>query len=188
MRFLVATSFACVLSACASSSTPTALVGAREWKIGQRADRVAGEPVQSAVVTTRSRNVAVTRQDPVNSQAASLQLMCFDGGPVIRFYFAHKVGSNRNSRLAYRFDNGPAVRPQARILQDFRTVMIEDDKDVAAFVSGLREAKHLDITLSSLTNGQTAAEFNVEGSVVAIEASFKTCPLPAAPPSPAGRR
>jgi hypothetical protein len=44
----------------------------------------------------------------------------------------------------------------------------------------LRDAKRLDITLSSLSTGNTVADFNVEGGAVAIEASYKTCPLPAA--------
>ena len=66
--------------------------------------------------------------------------------------------------------------------------MIEDRKDVVAFVTELRDAKRLDITVSSLNKGNTTAEFNVEGAALAIESSFKTCPLPAAAPGAAAGR
>jgi hypothetical protein len=130
----------------------------------------------------------VARQKPADLQQTSLQLLCFDGDSVVRFFFSHDVGSNRNSRLAYRFDGRPAVRPNARVLQDFQTVMLEDRADVVTFVNGLREAKRLDITMGSLNSGNTIAEFNVEGGAAAIEASYKTCPLPAAPPPRVGGR
>ncbi len=173
---------ACALCACASGNIGTPLSGAGEWKVEQRADRVADQPIQSAVLVTRSRNENVARQKPADLQQASLQLLCFDGEPVVRFFFTHDVGSNRNSRLAYKFDGRPAVRPNARVLQDFQTVMLEDRKDVAAFANGMRDAKRLDVTLGSLNSVNSIAEFNVEGAATAIEASYKTCPLPAAPP------
>lgn len=162
--------------------------GGGEWKIEHRADRVAEQPVQSAVLVTRSRNANAAKQKPGEAQVASLQLMCFDGDPVVRLHFSLDVGSDRNTRMTYRFDSRPAAKPNARILQDFQTVMIEDKKDVAAFAAGLADAKRLDVTVSSLIGGQTTADFNVEGGAAAVEASFKTCPLPATPPpKPAGR-
>jgi hypothetical protein len=176
------------LCACASGNIGTPLAGGGEWKIEQRADRIADQPVQSAMLATRSRNANVTKQNPTNPQMASLQLLCFDGDPVVRFHFSHDVGSDRNSRLSYKLNNKPAVKPNARILQDFQTVMIEDKKDVAVFAAGLRDAKTLDITVTGLINGYTVAEFNVEGGAAAVEASYKTCPVPAAPaPRGAGR-
>ncbi len=175
------------LGACASGNIGTPLAGGGEWKIEQRADRVADQPVQSAKLSTRSRNAKAAGRNPGVPQLASLQLLCFDGEPVVRFFFTHDVGSNRNSRLSYKFNDKPAVRPNARILQDFQTVMIEDKKDVAVFASGLRDARKLDITVSALINDQTLAEFNVEGGAAALDASYKTCPVPAAPASPAPR-
>jgi hypothetical protein len=172
---------ACALGACAGGNV-TPLSGAGEWKVGQRADRVADQPIESAVLVTRSRNVKAGRDDPGMPQNVSLQLQCFDGEPVVRFYFSHEVGSNRNSRLTYKFDNAPATRTDARILQDFQTVMLESKKDVVTFTNGLRDAKRLDITVSGLITGNTIAEFNVEGAAAAIDISYKTCPLPAAPP------
>jgi hypothetical protein len=181
---------ACALSACAGGNFETSVPGAGEWKFGQRADRVADQPIQSAGLTTKSRNAKSERNNPALPHVASLQLLCFDGEPVVRFYFSHEVGSDRNSRLTYKFDNKPGMKPNARILQDFQTVMIEDKKDVAQFVNGLREAKHLDITVTALVAGQTIAEFNVEGAAAAIEASYKACPVatPPAAPAPRSRR
>lgn len=188
MRSIVAMTLACALAACAGGNIGMPLAGAGEWKVEQRADRVADQPMQSAVLVTKSRNEKAAKQNPAPKQDASLQLLCFDGEPVVRFYFSHEIGSDRNSRLTYKFDNKPAARPNARILQDFQTVMLEDRKDVSLFTAGLRDARRLDITVSALANGQTLAEFNVEGAAVAIDASYKTCPLPAAPaPRVSGR-
>ena len=108
-------------------------------QVEQRADRVADKPVQSAVLITRSRNAAVSKQSPTAPQMASLQLLCFDGDPVVRLHFSSNVGSNRNSRLTYKADNSPARRPNARILQDFQTVMIEDKKEVAQLAADLQQ-------------------------------------------------
>jgi len=178
---------ACALCACAGGNFEASLPGG-EWKVGQRADRVADLPIQSAGLTTRSRNAKAEREAAGIPLNASLQLICFDGDPVVRFFFSHEVGSDRNSRLTYKFDNKPAAKPNARILQDFQTVMLEDKKDVAAFTNDLREAKKLDITVSGVVAGNTIAEFNVEGAAAAIETSYKTCPLPAAPPPRAPAR
>jgi hypothetical protein len=182
LRSIAAMTLACALSACAGGNFETTVPGAGEWKFGQRADRVADQPVQSAGLTTKSRNAKSERNNPALPHVASLQLLCFDGEPVVRLYFSHEVGSNRNTRLTYKFDNTPATKTDARILQDFQTVMLEDKKDVVTFVNGLRDAKRLDITVSGLVAGNTIAEFNVEGAPAAIDASYKSCPLPAAPP------
>ena len=77
--------------------------------------------------------------------------------------------------------DSPARRPNARILQDFQTIMIEDKKDVAQFVTDLRGARRLDVTVTALVNGTTIVDFNVEGAAAAIDTAFATCPLPAQP-------
>jgi hypothetical protein len=177
VRFIVVMTLACALGACASGNIGTPLAG--EWKVEQRADRVADKPVQSAVLIARSRNANASVQSPVTPQLASLQLLCFDGDPVVRFHFTVDVGSNRNSRLTYKVNNSPARRPNARILQDFQTIMIEDKKDVAQFATDLRGARRLDVTVTALVNGMTVVDFNVEGAPAAIDAAFATCPLPA---------
>ena len=173
--------FACALGGCASGNLGSPLSG--EWKVEQRTDRVADKPVQSAVLTTRSRNANVSKQSPTAPQMASLQLLCFDGAAVVRLQFSSDVGSDRNTRMTYKADGNSARKPAARVLQDFQTVMIEDKKDVTQFANDLRGAKRLDVTISSLTNGMTTAEFNVDGAPAAIDASFENCPLPA-PPAP----
>jgi len=179
VRFVVAMILACALGACASGNIGSPLTG--EWKVEQRADRVADKPVQSAVLITRSRNANVSKQSPTAPQMASLQLLCFDGDPVVRFYFSSDVGSNKNSRLTYKADTSPARKTNARVLQDFQTVMLEDKKEVAQFAADLRGAKRLDVTVTALINGMTTAEFNVDGAAAAIDAAFATCPLPAQP-------
>jgi hypothetical protein len=179
VRFIVVMTLACALGACASGNIGTPMAG--EWKIEPRADRVAEKPINSAWLVARSRNHRASEQSPVTPQLASLQLLCFDGDPVVRFHFTVDVGSNRNSRLAYKVDNSPARRPNARILQDFQTIMIEDKKDVAQFVTDLRGARRLDVTVTALVNGTTIVDFNVEGAAAAIDTAFATCPLPAQP-------
>jgi len=179
VRSVAAMIFACALGACAGGNLGTPLAG--EWKVEQRADRVADKPVQSAVLMTRSRNANVSKQSPTAQQMASLQLLCFDGDPVVRLHFSSDVGSDRNSRVTYKADNNPARRPNARILQDFQTVMIEDKKDVAQLATDLRGAKRLDVTVTALINGMTTAEFNVDGAPTAIDAAFASCPLPTQP-------
>jgi hypothetical protein len=179
VRVIAAMIFACALGACASGNISTPLSG--EWKVEQRADRVADKPAQSAVLTTRSRNANVSKQSPTAPQMASLQLLCFDGAAVVRLQFSSDVGSDRNTRMTYKADSNPARRPNARVLQDFQTVMVEDKKDVTQFAADLRGARRLDVTISSLTAGMTTAEFNVDGAAAAIDASFANCPLPALP-------
>jgi hypothetical protein len=181
LRFILAMTLACALGACASSNFGTPLAG--EWKIEQRADRVAEKPMATAGLIERSRNANASAQSPVTPQLASLQLLCFDGDPVVRFHFSVDIGSNRNARLTYKVDNGPARRPNARILQDFQTVMIEDKKDVAQFAADLRGAKRLDVSVTALVNGMTIVDFNVEGAPAAIDAAFAACP-PLAQPAP----
>jgi hypothetical protein len=178
VRAIAAILIASALGGCAGGNVGT-LSG--EWKVEQRADRVADKPVQSAVLITRSRNAIVSKQDPIAPQVASLQLLCFDGDPVVRLHFSSDVGSDRNSRVTYKVDNAPPRRPGARILQDFQTVMLENKKDVAQFAADLRGAKRLDVTVTALINGMTTAEFKVDGAAAAIDTAFASCPLPGQP-------
>jgi len=152
---------------------------AGEWKIDRRADRIADRPQYSAVLITRSQNASVTASSPSLPQYASLQLMCFDNAPIVRFHFNAGVGSDRNSRLAYRFDDKPGQDANARILQDFRTIVIEDMSDVVRFTDDLRRSSRLLVQVMSLTRGQSSAQFNVTGASAAIEAAFSGCPLAA---------
>jgi hypothetical protein len=183
MRGIVAAALAmgfaaCGLTACVSdqAALPQA-AAAGEWKIEKRTDRVSDRPQFSAVLITRSRSASAAQAAPTVPQLASLQLMCFDGAPVVRLHFVHEVGSNRNSRLAYRFDGNPTRSVNARVLQDFRTIMIEDETDVARFADELRSASRLSVQVTSLVRGASSADFKVEGGAVALDAAFSACPL-----------
>ena len=149
--------------------------GSGEWKVENRADQVANRPQYSAILVSRSRNARV-ETETFAIQYVSLQLLCFDHAPVVRFEFTHKIGANRNSRLAYRFDSNPGRDADVRILQDFRTIVIEDPRMVKTFVDELRGATQLHVQVSSLNFGMTVAEFKVEGAPVAIDAAYSGCP------------
>ncbi len=45
---------------------------------------------------------------------------------MVKLQFPFKVGSNRSATLVYRFDEKPPRESNARFLQDFRTIVLED--------------------------------------------------------------
>jgi hypothetical protein len=104
---------------------------AGEWKIEQRLDRVSDKPQYTVGLVARSHNRKAEQQHPTRLKLASLQLMCFDNAPVVRLHFTHDVGSNRNSRLNYRFDQNPGRDPSVRIMQDFQTMWPASSKSCA---------------------------------------------------------
>lgn len=163
------------LGACVTNTHPTQRVSAGDWKIEGRTDRVSDKPSFTAATVTRSRN---SRVHPLELQLAMLQLLCFDNGPVVRLHFTHRVGSNRNSRLTYRFDQNPGRDVDVRILQDFKTVMIEDPNDVVRLADEMRTAGTLIVQVHSLTNSTSSADFKVGGAPAAIDAAYAGCPLP----------
>lgn len=169
---------------CACARDPYVLsknvgVWSGEWQIEPQIDRVTGKPISSAFLITRtssSANVPYT-------QGASLQLSCFMDQPVVRFAFEHKIGTNLNSFLGYRFDDKPGHEIGARFIQASTAVVIEDKAEVAQFVSELATSSVLYMRVRSLNAGRTAAEFKVAGAQPAIEAAFSGCPVTApAPP------
>ncbi len=184
-RFIAAIGAACWLGACAardplvstSSATP-----AGNWKIERQVDRITGAPLSSALLSTRNAsNSAAPFPKP-----AMLQLTCFKDQPLVRLAFEFKVGSNRNSVLGYRFDEKPGREIEARFLQDFTTVVIEEKAAVAQFVSELATSNVLYVRIRSLNAGRTAAEFQLDGAPAAIEAALAGCPQsPTPPPAPA---
>jgi hypothetical protein len=165
---------ALLLGACARDplvSTSQA-VPAGNWRIERQVDRVTGAPLSSALLTTRaSSNSAVPFPHP-----AMLQLTCFKEQPLVRLSFEFKVGSNRNSMLGYRFDDKPGHEIEARFLQDFKTVVIEDKAEVARFVGELATSSVLYVRIRSLNAGRSTAEFRLDGAPAAIEAAFAGCP------------
>ena len=105
-----------------------------------------------------------------------LQLMCFKDQPAVRLSFEFKIGSTRNAQLGYRFDEKPGHEIDARFLNDFKTVVIEDKAEVARFVSELATSSQLYVRIRSLNPGRSSAEFQVAGAPAAIEAGFAGCP------------
>ena len=123
---------------------------------------------------------------------AKLQLICFKEHPAVVFDFAFKIGSTRNAELGYRFDDKPGHQPRVRVVDTYKTVVIEDPNEVALFASELAGSDNLYIRIRSLTAaGRTSAEFKVAGAPAAIAAAYAGCPLtPTAHASalpPAGR-
>jgi hypothetical protein len=145
--------------------------GAGEWRFAKHTD-----PVLGTITTVR---LYLQRYDFKSEQIESteLELMCFRREPVVRLSFPFKVGSNRSAALTYRFDENPPRESGARFLQDFRTIVLEDKDEVAAFIRDLGTANMLSLRVSSLVVGQTWARFKLQGAPQAIEAAYAECPV-----------
>lgn len=177
---------ALLLDACATRDPLVSTAGATpsgNWRIERQIDRITGAPISSALLPTSvSSNSAVDYPRP-----ATLQLTCFKDQPLIRLAFDFKVGSNKNSVLGYRFDEKPGREIEARFLQDFHTVVIEEKAEVAQFVNELATSNVLYVRIRSLNAGRSTAEFRLDGAPAAIEAAFAGCPLTPPAPAPAKR-
>lgn len=79
--------------------------------------------------------------------------------------------------LGYRFDDKPGHEIEARFLQDYKTVVIEETPDVAQFMSELATSKDLFVRIRSLNAGRTAADFEVTGGQTAVDAISTQCPI-----------
>jgi hypothetical protein len=155
----------------ATAISPGNWTSAGDWRIERQADRVTGAPISSATLVTRTSSSS----ESLVNQTASMQLGCFMGQPVVKFGFANKVGTNLNSFLGYRFDDKPGHEIGARFIQNSTAVVIEDQAEVAQFVSELATSKSLYVRTRSLNAGRTIAEFAVEGAPAAIEAALGGC-------------
>ena len=115
-------------------------------------------------------------------QAASMQLLCIVNRPAVSFRFDFKVGLDNGAFLGYRFDEKPGHKTNARFLANARAIVIEQDAEVAQFVSELAASKVLFIRVRSFTAGRTTAEFKVDGALAAIASAYATYPVK--PPEP----
>lgn len=147
-------------------------VTAGNWQIERAVDRITQAPVSSAFVTTRT----VSNTFAAIPGPAALQLGCFKNAPIVRFSFPFKVGSTRNAQLGYAFDQQAGREPDARFVDGYKNVVIEDNAEVASFVAALAGAKSLYVRIRSLNAGRTSAEFAVEGAPEAIAAAYASCP------------
>jgi len=160
---------ACATRDPAVTTANTASAG--NWRIERQVDRITGAPLASALLVTRNASNSTV----AFPQPAMLQLTCFDKRPLVRLSFNFKVGSNRNSRLGYRFDDKPGHEIDARFLDDYKTVVIEDRAEVERFASELASSGTLYVLIRSLNAGRSSAEFKLDGAPAAIEAGFAGC-------------
>lgn len=144
------------------------------WKFDQRVDRATGKSVGKAyVVTTR----VTIRSGRIFPKPAGLQLECFKDKPVVLIKFTQRVGSNRSASMSYRFDEKTPHSATIRFLPDQKSFVIEDPAAIRQFVEELNTANMLYVTVDSLVDGATRAEFPVQSAGPAIEAGFEGCPL-----------
>ncbi len=150
------------------------------WQIDRQTDRVTGATLPSAA----TMGTASSSNDPY-PRWAQLQLTCFEKQPLVRFAFAFKVGSDKNSTLGYRFDDKPGHdSANSRILTGYTVAVIEDRAEVIRFVEELATSQILYVRIRSLNAGRTSAEFKLDGAPAAIAAGFADCPPTSPPPQP----
>ncbi len=166
-----------LLAACARdpfvSTTTANTTPAGEWRIERQVDRITGAPISNAILmTSRVSNGNVLIAPP-----ARMSLACFKQHPTVIFAFAFKIGSTRNAELGYRFDDKPGHEPRVRVVDDYKTVLIEDPHEVALFAGELATSGGLYVRIRSLNAARTSAEFKVAGAPAAIAAAYAGCPL-----------
>src|ERR1700712_921332 len=166
-----------LLGACARDpyvSNTANTLSSGNWKIERQTDRITGTAISSAMLMTRN-----AAHSSVNfAQPAGLQLTCFEGHPIVRISFDHKIGSDKNSTLGYRFDEKPGHDDVAsRILLGYQIILIEDKAAVAQFVNDLGGSNTLYVRIRSLNAGRATAEFRLEGSEAAVQAAFADCAI-----------
>jgi hypothetical protein len=181
MRWLALVGAALLLGGCVARDPYVAgatTVSSGEWKIERQTDRVTGSNITSASLFTRNASHSAVDF----AKTAQLQLICFEGKPVVRFSFDFKIGSDKNSMLGYRFDDKPGHdNVESRVLIGYTVIVIEDKTAVAQFVDELLNSNQLYLRIRSLNGGRTTAEFRVGGAAAAVQAGFAECPV--TPPS-----
>jgi hypothetical protein len=146
---------------------------AGEWNTEKHIDRITGAPVSNSFLATRKVSYGAILFPP----PARLQLVCFKEQPAILVGFDFKIGSTRNAEVAYRFDEKPGHEPHLRIVDDHKTVLIDDAKEVAQFVGDMATSENLYLRIRALTAPRTSAEFTVAGAGPMIAAAYASCPL-----------
>jgi hypothetical protein len=176
---------AVLLAACNRDPYVSGAVGrAGEWSTEKHIDRITGAPVSNSFLATRKVSYGAILFPP----PARLQLVCFKEQPAILVGFDFKIGSTRNAEFAYRFDEKPGHEPHVRIVDDHKTVLIDDPKEVAQFTNELATSKNLYLRIRALSAPRTSAEFTVIGAAPMIAAAYANCPLNAAARSNASAR
>ena len=122
-------------------------ISSGEWKIERQVDRVTGAPISSASLMTNY----VSNANMMVAPPARLQLACFKEHAAVVIAFAFKIGSTRNAELAYRFDAKPGHEPRVRIVDDYRSVLIDDPNEVMRFTGDMATSDGLYLNIRSLT-------------------------------------
>jgi hypothetical protein len=146
---------------------------AGEWRIERQVDRITGAPISNAILMTNR----VSNGNVLVAPPARMNLACFKQHPAVIIAFAFKIGSTRNAEVGYRFDDKPGREPRVRVVDDYKTVLIEDPNEVAQFVNELATSDSLYVRIRSLNAARTSAEFKVAGAGAAIAAAYAGCPL-----------
>lgn len=150
---------------------------AGSWKIEHRIDRVTGRRVSFAAVITWATNTKA------GGGTAAAEVVCSGTRLHVQFEFAHRVGAERNSSIAYRVDDRPGDEVEATFEQDQRTVSITDPAAVTKFVEEVSAGSMLLVRASSPFAGRTFAEFRIVGAAAAFAPLLERCPLPSASPT-----
>jgi hypothetical protein len=178
-RSLFAVSVVLGLGACAAggpTGSAAEVTPSGNWRILRQVDPVSGKTASSALLeTSQISNAAM----PL-AGGALLQLACFKGQPLVHLQFQFQVGSNQTSALGYRFDDKPGHDLKVHFLRGDKIFVIDEKSEVRRFVNELGTANVLVLRITSLTKGQTTAEFHVTGAAPAIDAAFAGCRPPAA--------
>lgn len=165
---------AILLAACGHSNyAHPGLVPVGKWTIEQNIDPITNAPVSDSILPT----MHVANSNVPFPPPAKMQLMCFKQRPTVFVSFGIKIGSSRNAEVGYRFDEKPGHEPTVRIVDDYKSLIIEDPKEVAQFVNELATSDTLVLRIRSLNAGRTSAEFKVAGAPDAIAAAYVNCPL-----------
>jgi hypothetical protein len=172
VRAAFALAFVLLLTACESIGPTHRHRGPPAgWQIKSDVDPISGRATPTASLWTEE----VMFANPRHEAPAVLQLMCLDGRPVARLAFHLRVGAERNSTFAYRFDQRPGHESTATFQSDNKTVVIDDRAEMKRFMDELATSNILFVRARSPVRGDTTAEFRVSGAPAAIQAVMTAC-------------
>ncbi|HTQ83630.1 MAG TPA: hypothetical protein VMI47_10220 [Pseudolabrys sp.] len=175
----VAAAAAVLLASCARDPSVTggATIPVGNWSVARANDPITGAPTIRATLTT----LRVSYPDILFPPPVQMSLFCFKERPSVLFRFPFKVGSNRNGEFSYRFDDKPGHVAEARFVDDYRSVVIEDGDEVRRFAGEMATSNVLYVRTRALNAKPSSADFHIEGAPGAVSAAFAGCPL--APPA-----
>ena len=172
-RFLSAVVLSLLLGMFAEQDSPNAAAAAEssgDWRITEKTDPITGSPASTALLrSSKTMNSALAGGLP---PAWLLQ-----GKAIGRARLCVRRRHAKDSEFGYRFDAKPGRQIDPRFLSNHRTIVIEAKADVERFAAQLIASNVLLVQIRSLTEGQTSAEFQVNGAQAAIDAAFAGCPL-----------